>query len=446
MAFFRRGDSSSGSPKEAKPQTDSGQEPVGSKNELAITTEHLQIVNRILSATMGPYEVPEMLELLVREIVDVLGVRWGTIKLSTEEKDVAQTMVRRPGIQAGTVPRVIENTAFFLVMGAGEALVINDLEEDSRFPKPQGEKVGSLLAVPVHFRGEAMGVMTLVDRVDGGVFSRSDLALATYLASEAGPIIRNAQLMEDAFRQKALEHERELAESVWRRLLPERLPELDGFEVAAHCMPARMIGGDYYDLIPLDGGRFILALGDVSGSGMPAALLMSNLQAALRATSRVQHDPSELVRQVNEHIHSTTTPERYATLFVGLLDPAACRVDYVNAGHNPPLLVSPGGRIEELQATGMPIGFLSGAPYEARSVSLEPGTRLVVFSDGITESFSRQEEMFGESRLADLVSRHANVTSQELIDSVFAAVGEWCQGSDFYQDDCTLLVLSCVGR
>jgi sigma-B regulation protein RsbU (phosphoserine phosphatase) len=178
---------------------------------------------------------------------------------------------------------------------------------------------------------------------------------------------------------------------------------------------------------------------------MPAALLMSNLQAVLRATARAQQDPAELVRQVNEHICSTTTPERFATLFVGLLDPENCRIEYVNAGHNPPFLVSPEGEIQELPATGMPIGFLSEAPYESRNIELVQGTRLVVFSDGITEAFSRQEEMFGESRLAGLVKERTRATSQELMEAVFEAVRSWCQGSDAYQDDCTLLILNCVG-
>lgn len=416
----------------------------GAAAGVTVTQEHLQIINRILTATRGPYEVPEMLELLVKEIVDALGVRWGTIKLSTEEDDVAHTMIRRPGVQAGTVPRVIENTAFYLVMGTGDSVVVDDLGKDGRFPSGQAESARSLMAVPIVFQGEPIGVLTLVDRQDGRAFSDGDHALATYLASEAGPIIKNAQLMEEAFRQKALEHERELAESVWRRFLPDRLPQIEGFDIAASCVPAREVGGDYYDMIHVADDRLLLALGDVSGSGMPAALLMSNLQAVLRATARAQTDPARIVSLVNEHICASTTPDRFATLFIGVLDPLRGTLEYVNAGHNPPYLFQPDGGWQELQATGIPVGFVPDAAFEAPSVSMEEGSRIIVFSDGITESFSPEEEMFGEERLIELVGSLAGASSQELLDKVFEAVGEWTAGSEIYHDDCTLVVLGRV--
>jgi sigma-B regulation protein RsbU (phosphoserine phosphatase) len=441
MAFGRKsrpeGDSP---PREAEVANDQGTADTGAPE---VTQEHLQIINRVLTATRGPYEVPEMLELLVKEIVDALGVRWGTIKLSGEESDVAQTMIRRPGVQAGTVPRVMENTAFYLVMGTGEALVVNDLEADNRFPSGDAEQARALVSVPVLFQGDPMGVLTLVDRQDGQPFSSGDHALATYLASEAGPIIKNAQLMEEAFRQRALEHERELAETVWRRFLPESILDLEGFDLAASCVPARQVGGDYYDLIALDDGRVFVVLGDVSGSGMPAALLMSNLQAVLRATARAEADPAQVVTLVNEHICGSTTPERFATLFLGLLDPVQKRIDYVNAGHNPPFLVKPDGALVELEATGIPVGFMCDASFEAPALELESGSRMIIFSDGITEAFSPEEVMFGEERLANLVLARREATSQDLLDEVFQAVGEWTKGSTAYQDDCTLVIVGC---
>ncbi len=420
---------------------------VESEADTGVTQAHLQIINRILTATRGPYEVPEMLDLLVKEILDVVGARWGTIKLSTEESDVAHTMIRRPGIQAGTVPRVIENTAFFLVMGTGETLVVNDLAADSRFPTAGGESDGasSLLAVPVQFQGKPMGVLTLVDRQDGGAFSSGDQGLASFLAGEAGPIIKNAQLMEEAFQQRALEHERELAETVWRRFLPEKLPRIEGFDMAAKCVPARRVGGDYYDVIELDDGSLLIALADISGSGMPAALLMSNLQAVLRATARSHREPELITSLVNQHICSTTSPDRFATLFLGILDPTTCELHYVNAGHNPPFLFKPDGEWEELPATGIPVGFVADTEYELAERTLDSGTRLLIFSDGITEAFSADEEMFGEERLIEMVRSSEETSSQGLLKAILTTIDEWSKDSTAYQDDCTLLVLNSVG-
>ena len=416
-----------------------------SRIESRISTEHLEIINRILTATRGPYEVPELLDLLVKEIVDAVGSRWGTIKLRTDEGDAVHTMIRRPGIRAGTVPRSIENTAFFLVMGTGEPLMVENLQDDNRFPDTSdaSEKANSLMAVPIEYKGEAIGVLILVDRQENKPFTDRDLRLATLLASEAGPLIENARLVEEAFERRAMDKERELAEEVWRRFLPAQLPVVDGFELAARCDPAQKVGGDYYDVICLGDGKTLVALGDVSGSGMPAALLMSNLQAALRVSLGTDPDLEHLASMINMHLCTTTDPERFATLFLGIVDPAERKLKFVNAGHNPPILFHADGSWEELPATGIPVGFYPDAQYEAPEFSLSSGDCLLIHSDGIPEAFSVQEEMFGDERMVEVVKGKYGVPAQEVLESVLLAVEEWSKGSTAYQDDRTLLVLSC---
>ena len=441
MAAFSRKKSSK-EPAEAAPSVPA-EEPSSSLS--SISTSHLLILNRILSATRGPYDVQELLDLLVKEIVDAVGARWGTIKLKAEEEDTVHTMIRRPGIRAGTVPRAMENTAFFLVMGTGETLAIDDLESDSRFPdSTQGvEPAKSLLAVPIQHQGEAIGVLALVDSKDGRPFRDEDIGLATLLATEAGPLIENARLVQEALAQRALERERELAEDVWKRFLPSVLPEVEGFDIAAHCSPAQRIGGDYYDVVSLPDGRTLVALGDVSGSGMPAALLMSNLQAALRVSLGASTDLVTVAAAVNRHICSTTDVERYATLFMGIMDPDRCIFHYVNAGHNPPVVFRSDGNYEELTATGIPVGFIPEAQYESTEINLSAGDRLMIHSDGIPEAFSVQDEMFGDERLIELVAGKSDLSAQELLDTILTAVDEWSQGSDAYTDDRTLVILNC---
>lgn len=436
MAVFRRKKEDDSTPTETLSD---------SRIESKISAEHLEIINRILTATRGPYEIPELLDLLVKEIVDAVGSRWGTIKLRTEEGDAVHTMIRRPGLRAGTVPRSIENTAFFLVMGTGEPLVVDDLQSDTRFPDTPDttDTATILLSVPIQYQGEDIGVLTLVDRQSGVPFSERDCQLATLLATEAGPLIENARLVEEALLRSAMEKERELAEEVWRRFLPERLPEVEGFELAARCDPAHKVGGDYFDVISLGDGRTLVALGDVSGSGMPAALLMSNLQAALRVSLGTLSDLEQLATMINVHLCSTTDPERFATLFLGIIDPQKHILKFVNAGHNPPLLFHTDGTHEELPATGIPVGFYPDAPYEALEIELRQGDRLLIHSDGIPEAFSEQEEMFGDERLVEVVKKLCDEPSQGVLDGVLSAVEEWSKGSTAYQDDRTLLVLSC---
>jgi len=436
MAVFRRKKEGDSTPTESL--TDS-------RIESKISAEHLEIINRILTATRGPYEIPELLDLLVKEIVDAVGSRWGTIKLRTEEGDAVHTMIRRPGLRAGTAPRSIENTAFFLVMGTGEPLVVDDLQSDTRFPDTPDttDKATTLLSVPIQYQGEDIGVLTLVDRQSGVPFGERDCQLATLLATEAGPLIENARLVEEALLRSAMEKERELAVEVWRRFLPEQLPEVEGFELAARCDPAQRVGGDYFDVIYLGDGRTLIALGDVSGSGMPAALLMSNLQAALRVSLGTMPGLEQLAKMINVHLCSTTDPERFATLFLGIVDPQKLILKFVNAGHNPPLLFHADGTYEELSATGIPVGFYPDTPYEAPEIELRQGDRLLIHSDGIPEAFSEQEEMFGDERLVEVVKKLGDESAQEVLDGVLSAVEEWSKGSTAYQDDRTLLILSC---
>ena len=419
-----------------------------SRIESRISAEHLKIINRIFTATRGPYEVPELLELLVKEIVDAVGSRWGTIKLHTEEGDAVHTMIRRPGLRAGTVPRSIENTAFFLVMGTGQALTVDDLQSDSRFPDSSDgdEKAKALLAVPIEYKGEAIGVLILVGREGETTFVAHDVSLATLLASEAGPLIENARLIEEALLRSAMEKEREIAEEVWKRFLPSKLPDVEGFELAARCDPAQKVGGDYYDVIYLGDGRTLIALGDVSGSGMPAALLMSNLQAALRVSLGTMPDLEQLAAMINTHLCSTTDPERFATLFLGIMNPSERSLKFVNAGHNPPLLFHKDGSYDELPATGIPVGFLPDAPFEAPEITLEMGDRLIIVSDGIPEAFAPSEEMFGDERLVELIRSLSGESAQTMIEAILSAVNDWSKGSTAYQDDRTLLIVNCCAE
>jgi sulfur transfer complex TusBCD TusB component (DsrH family) len=408
-------------------------------------TSQLEILNRVLTATRGPYEVPELLDLLVKEIVDAVEVRWGTIKLRGETGDTAETMIRQAGLEAGTVPRAIENTAFYLVMGTGDMLVVDDLTEDERFPASDddSERARTLLAAPIQHKGELIGVLTLVDRLNSRPFGKSSKTLVSLLAGEAGGIIKNAWLMEEVVGQKAMEQERIMAETVWRRFLPEQLPDVVGFELAACCHPASSIGGDYYDAIPLSDGRTLLAIGDVSGSGMAAALLMSNLQASLRIGLRSHWELSGAVELINEHMCSTTDSDRYATLFLGALDPENHRMEYVNAGHTPPVVMHADGTYETLPATGIPVGFEPKTEFEAVIVTLSRGDRVIIYSDGITEAISDSGEMFEIERLAEVAITHEDSSAEAVMQEILTAVEQWSEDSASYQDDITLVIVMC---
>lgn len=235
-------------------------------------------------------------------------------------------------------------------------------------------------------------------------------------------------------------HELGIARRVQQRLLPHHLPEMETLEYAGHCLQAGAVGGDYYDFLDLGEGQTLFVLADVSGKGIAAALLMANLQATLRShcTESLEHELPFLMRTVNHHFFDSTEPEHFATAFVGIYDDRTRGLRYVNCGHNPPLLLRAGGRVDRLDATATVLGAFTTFRCHAAETSIAPGEVLAVFSDGVTEARREDDEQFGESRLANVLRKHAAIPVSEIPAKLTQAVADF---SGFGQeDDLTLIV------
>jgi sigma-B regulation protein RsbU (phosphoserine phosphatase) len=222
------------------------------------------------------------------------------------------------------------------------------------------------------------------------------------------------------------------------------MPVLAGCELAAHNRPARQVGGDYYDALTVlrdvRPPAYLLCLADVSGKGLPASLLMSSIQATLRALLR--HVPSlvDLAARTNELLYATTPTNKYATAILMQIDTEAHTVHYVNAGHADCILLRAGGDVELLKSTGAPLGLLPGTVYEEMSFSLQPGDLVALFSDGVTEAWDADEVEFGESRLIECLRSVSGGSSQGIVTSIFEAVDRFA-GAAPQHDDITLLVV-----
>lgn len=237
-----------------------------------------------------------------------------------------------------------------------------------------------------------------------------------------------------------LEAELEAAKAIQTRLLPERIPQLPGFEIAATSLAAKQVGGDYYDFFDLPTNRLGLAVGDVSGKGMPAALLMANLQASLRTLVKLDLPMEELVERLNAALYSNTAPQMFATFFFGWLDAQTGRFDYVNAGHNYPILCG-NDRQEQLTEGGLLLGVMPEGKYQAGNVTLQSGELVAVYSDGITEAVDAAGKEFGEDRLVELLSRRCDEKAESILQAVLGEVEGYC-GTP--QDDVTLMVVKRV--
>ncbi len=248
--------------------------------------------------------------------------------------------------------------------------------------------------------------------------------------------------------KERLQSEIEIASEVQNQLYPKSVPSMPRLELKAYCSPARMVSGDYYDYLSLTGAKVALAIGDVSGKGISAALLMATVQSCLRTQIRAclesaapgecAIETARLVTQLNQQLFDYTPVEKFATFYFAVYDDDTGLLSYTNAGHPPPILVRD-GRVIRLETNGMVVGAFSFADYEESQISLQPGDLLVCFTDGITEPENEYGEMFGEDRLADLIVKHSRSRPQEVVETVFAAVRQWSSTPEA-QDDMTMLV------
>jgi sigma-B regulation protein RsbU (phosphoserine phosphatase) len=237
-----------------------------------------------------------------------------------------------------------------------------------------------------------------------------------------------------------MENELALARDIQMRLVPATPLLVGGWEVHGRVVPARQVGGDYFDYFPLPGGRFGVAIADVSGKGVPASLLMANVQASLRAFCNGETPPPEAISRVNRSVARSAADGRFITLFYAEIDPAARVLRYVNAGHNYPLLRRPDGGLEELATGGLIIGLFEEAPYVEGELSFGPGDALLLYSDGISEALDTRGQEFGEDRIKSVWRSCCPLPSAAVIGHLFEEVARF-RGSAVQSDDMTAVVV-----
>ena len=300
---------------------------------------------------------------------------------------------------------------------------------------------GYVLAHPIEADLRRLGVLMVGDRESRkgvGPFDDSDSPTLGLFASQAAIALENARLHREALAKERLEREMELASEIQQRLLPRSLPRLDGFEFAAWSRSARHVGGDYHDLIPTAPDRVALVLGDVSGKGVPASLLVSTVYSALRLLLEQCGVAEDLLSRLNDHLAASSASNKFVTFFVAEVSTEG-EVRFGNAGHNPALVVSPDGTTRLLESGGMPLGMIEGAAYSTDELSMASGDVLCIYSDGITEAENEAGEEFGLQRLIDVVSSASKEAPSSLVGTIREAVEEF-SGSVPQGDDQTLVV------
>ena len=310
-------------------------------------------------------------------------------------------------------------------------------------------RLDSELLLPLSLNQKLVGVMSLGPKRSEEPFSPSDLRLLGSVATQTGLALENSRLTAQVGKQIAerekQQRELEIAREVQERLFPQHYPVLPGLELAGACRPALAIGGDYYDFLPLEGGRLGIAIGDISGKGIPAALLMATLRAFLRGqTVRGRGDLSGLIADLSGLVYECSPSNRYATFFYAEYDPASRRLVYVNAGHNAPMLLraSAAGEapVERLDAGGPVIGLLPECSYTQAEVELRAGDLLVAFTDGVSEAMSAAHEEWGEERLLPVLQHVRCEPTAVVIERVMEAADTFVADAPQH-DDMTMVVV-----
>ncbi len=313
-------------------------------------------------------------------------------------------------------------------------------------PTRRRSQVVSALAAPICLGDQSLGVLTIYRTGAKPPFTPQDMQLLLLLANQAAIAIESSRLHRVEVDKARIDGELHVARQVQERLIPRRAPRIPGFKLAALWRPAREVSGDFYDFIPLAYRRWGLVIADVSDKGMPAALFMATARSILRASAIAEMDASAAVAHANRVLCADATQGMFVTLFFAILDPRTRQLTYVNAGHNPPILLrAQEPRVEYLGRTALPLGLFADTPIRAQQVSLRENDVLVLYTDGVTEATNATGELYGEARLIELIRQKAGTRTSALERAVDASILEFT-GNRPLADDVTLVALNVCGK
>ncbi len=404
----------------------------------------LALISKVGITLLASATLNETLEQIVSLVFEAVPADRCLIMMrdegSTEELRVAVARLRSRAGEIGEI-RVSRNVLDEVVI-RGKSVLTSDAQHDPRFASGtvvlQG--VRSVLAVPLGVADKVFGIIYADSPIAEGRFTEDHLKVLTTLASVAAIRVENNRLIESRLDRERLERELALASEIQQRFQPTAPPIVPGYELQGISFPCYEIGGDYYDFIERDDGRLVIALGDVSGKGTAAALLMSSLHAAVHAQSASHDSLVGTISAVNRYLADNIPSNRFVTLFYAELDPESGALSFLNAEHNPPLIVHAAGTVEQLASGGLPLGIKPDAEYREGRTQLQRGDVLCIYSDGVTEAQSPTGEEFGPTRLYEVVSRNIDASAAGIRDRIESALTKFAQGTSA-ADDITLVIV-----
>ena len=396
-------------------------------------------VSKILTSTL---ELDDALKLIVETTANMMGVKACGLRLL--DKFTGEMILKtvyglsQEYIHKGRV--FVWKSLYKGVIYNGQMAIVDDVAEDSRLEYTEeavAEGIKSMLSFGLVIRDETVGALS-VYTAQRHTFTSEQIRIFKGIANEAAAVIDRALLYEECIENERMEQELDAAARIQTNLMPQKSPELPGYQIAARNIPSRIVGGDFYDFIPFDESHLGIVIADVSGKGIPGAILMASVRASLRAYLEEPHSVEEVITRLNNVLYRDTRLDQFVSLFYGMLDAEDKVFTYVNAGHNPPVLFRDHEKIL-MQEGGPVLGVIQNSPYQKAEVQLLAGDVLLFYTDGITEA-ERDDEYFGVERLMELVEADISRSPEEMVENTLKVVSEF--GSDSpHTDDRTIIVL-----
>lgn len=406
----------------------------------------LNAIRTISEVITSNIDLDDLLSLILRELVNIIGAERGTLFLVDEEREELWSRAQLQENAPITEIRLKLNEGIAgYVASTGKPLNITDAYQDPRFnaaiDRATGFRTRSLLTVPMfNPQQKIIGVVQMLNKKEGP-FTTRDERLLVALASQASISIENARLYQQELAQQVLERELTTAHNIQASFLPDTIPDPAGWDIAATWQPIHSVAGDFYDFYNLERGRFAVVIADVSGKGIPASLFMALVVTVLRFGMNMGLRPGEVMRRANELIIADQRSRMFATVFISYLDPNTGKLRVASAGHNPPILYRAAeGTCQYIHVPGVALGVFAAATFEEHTLQMEPGDALLLYTDGISEVINGEEEEFGEERIEDLLIQNLDRPARAIADEILSSVIDFAGDAHLF-DDATFIVI-----
>jgi sigma-B regulation protein RsbU (phosphoserine phosphatase) len=410
--------------------------------QLRKAVEELSILNdlsRVISSTMS---LDEVIKNIVNRAVKAVHGQQGMITLVDEQSpNEMKTLIRTQ--DSGTNQpqfRLTQSILGWMLLNK-KPLTSDNLAADSRFQIGNVENnLRSLVAVPLLVKSRIIGILAVFNKKSDATFSEDDKRLLSIIATHSGQILENARLLEQEKSLITMREQLKLASDIQQQLLPTKAPALEAYDIAGRSLPAQEIGGDYFDFIPVNEERLAVCLGDVTGKGLPASLLMANVQATIRGQSLIDQPPKDCIIRSNKLLFQSTSPEKFVTFFYAILNTQQHILSFSNAGHDSPYVFRENGEIHRLKTGGVVLGIMDFFPFDEESLQLQLNDCIVIYSDGLPEAMNQNRELLGDERLCALLQKYRTMSANDMIDRVFSEIKEYA-GPYPQSDDMTMVVI-----